>query len=426
VGRSLRWQKSLERAREALADYRFREARQGLTDYLLHRPNDGAAHFLLAQACRRARKQDLKAARLHLAEARRLGYPAALVDREAALLRFQAEGNPQDGEKTLLQLVDTQPADEELIREALVRGYFNAGRAPDALTQLCQWLARFPDNWYAHLWRGALYQAMPRPGLAVTDYQQVLQVHPGDAWVERNLGLMLVEGTGNFELARTYLQKALERDPTDDDARVGLASCWRALQKPAAAQALLEQVLARHPDHVEALLTLALVDLDLDQPKRALAVLQRAEPLVGHTDFQETLARLKQLEVPANNLEEVKHVLAVTHLLSTTLRHLGRDQEADAYQRRYEQVRADFLELSRALAQVNTGQREPALVRKIALLYPRVGMADYAESWLQMVLQKNPRDREANQALADYYRHRKDAESQRLARHYQAMADGKN
>lgn len=413
----------LDPIRQALAEYRFDDARNALSDYLRDRPTSAAAHFYMAEVCWRARAQDLPDARKYLSEARRLGYPAEDIDRAEACTRFVAHGDSDADEKELLHRLSRHTTDEEVTREALTRGYVNAGRIKEALDQLCSWLTRFPDNWYAHLWRGAVYQHMPRPGLAVADYERVLQLHPGDVEVERNLGFMLVQGDGDFELALIYLRSALQRNSSDDDARVAIARCERALQRPAAAEPLIEPVLARNPRNVDALLTFALVELDLDRPERALEYLQRAEPLIGRADTpMVALDRLKRLDPLPNNVEEVKRVLAVTHLLASTLRRLGRDKDADVFQAHYQQVRSDYAELDRLLTQVGKGTPSVAAARNIARLYPRVGMPRAAETWLKWVVKLDPHDRQARKVLADYYRTLPGAESQRLSRFYRDKA----
>src|SRR5262249_36925070 len=109
-------------AQQAVADRDFERARECLQAYLAAQPDSGEAHLLMAQVCRRARAEDFDTAYEHLDAARRLGLPEKETEWEAHLHTYQASGNPQAGERHLLEDRDTGTGDERLGLGARARG----------------------------------------------------------------------------------------------------------------------------------------------------------------------------------------------------------------------------------------------------------------------------------------------------------------
>src|SRR5208283_4347769 len=149
----------------------------------------------------------------------------------------------------------------------------------NALLWLNVWLRKYPDDWYAHYWRGAVYQHNIQPELALADYKDVLQAQPQEAGARLRLGLMLAASGFDFEEALGHLEIYAQDHPDDPDLLVGLARCQRGLHNHEEAQNLLEKVLQSHPDHVDALFLLALVEQETSRNEKALEVLKHLEPL---------------------------------------------------------------------------------------------------------------------------------------------------
>src|SRR5262245_8839755 len=412
-------------AQQAVADRDFERARECLQAYLAAQPDSGEAHLLMAQVCRRARAEDFDTAYEHLDAARRLGLPEKETEWEAHLHTYQASGNPQAGERHLLEYRDTGTGDERLVLEALARGCLHGDRVTTAASWLDAWVALDPDDWYPRLWRGAVYQHGGKPDLAVADYRRGLGARPQDARVKKCLGVVLAQSGLDYEQARQLLTDYLPDHPDDVDALTALARCRRALEGPDAARDALRQVVAANPQHYDALLALARVEMDREDDEEALKKLKRLEALAVRPDRREALRRLWRLDPVANNADGADRLNTVLQLTATALRRLGRTAEAEDYERRLEQHKADLAELARAMGESGKGPPDGDLFSRIGTLSMRVGRGEDGERWLQRALQENSDDRRAHQALADYYQARPDPDAQRLAEQHRRMAEGK-
>ncbi|MCI0682085.1 MAG: tetratricopeptide repeat protein [Gemmataceae bacterium] len=409
-------------AEQAIADRDFARAQQQLGAYLEMRPNSGEAHVLLAQAFRRARREDFGHARTHLAAARRLRWSAPAVDAELCLLDFQQHGSPDAREQCLHLLLNDPGVDQRPILEALARGCLRGDRLDDALRWLDRWVHGHPDDWYAYLWRGTLLQHMDKPAPAAADFAVALRWQPQSADVKQRLGLALVQSGSEYPKALRLLEDHRQSHPADADTLVGIARCHSVLQQPQAARALLQTVLADHPRHVDALLALALVEVDLENHSEALRWLRRLEPLAESPGSQERFQKLLRLEPVADNSSVPTRLRTVYHLLATVLRELGPEQEARAYEQKVIQLESDVIELLAVSREHARKPNDVALWHRLGVLSLRVGMKEAGEDWLRRVLHANPRDRSAHRALADYYRGRTDPESQRKADWHQRRA----
>jgi tetratricopeptide (TPR) repeat protein len=401
-------------AQQAIAERDFDRAQAELTAFLELRPASADGHLLLAQTYRRARREDFDQAETHLSEARRLRAPEKAISIEFRQLDYQREGKPDAGE-SLRQLLDDPDADRRLVFESLARGSLRGDRLDDAAVWLDRWVAAYPEDWYAYLWRGTLFQHRDLPARAVADFDRVLELKPGDADVEYRLGLALVQSGSDCSRAIRYLERHRETHPDDVNALIGIARCKTVLNEPATARQLLKSVLAAHPGHADALLALALADVDLENFPEALQCLREVEPLAAAPPTEEAFQRLLRLEPVTDSRSVPTRLQAVYHLTAIVLRRLNQESQAQAYEEKLRQLDADVAELLTVAKENSKNPRDVALWYRLGVLNLRVGMKDNGEYWLRRLLQVNPNDRRAHRALADYYRGRSDPESQRKA-----------
>jgi tetratricopeptide (TPR) repeat protein len=411
-------------ARRSLDAYDFEQAQSHLRRYLELRPNSGEAHFLLARACRRARAEDFGGARLHLEEARRLGWSPKEIKRESLMLDFQERSDP-DAEAGLRRELGAVPGEDRLLFEARMRGCLRPDRLASVNATLNQWLDCYSDDWYALLWRGAFQQFLDKPHLAVADFERVLQLRPEQSEVRRRLGLMLVRCGYNYEEALRLLESAARDHPDDPDLQTGIAACRLVLKQPEAARTILEQAVTFHPDYAEALQTLALVEKELGNHEAAWKWLQRLEPLIGHSNQAEALKRMRRLEPAVSSAQGPSELAAVLYLSAETLRRLGKTEEADRYAHRYEQVRTDAAALYEALEEREKKPADVDLLFRIGTLYLKVGMGEEGEAYLLRVLRERPADSKTHQALAQYYGGLKGPKYQQLAESHRLLGGGK-
>ncbi|MBV9121856.1 MAG: tetratricopeptide repeat protein [Planctomycetes bacterium] len=409
-------------AQQALDQYDFDRAKTELKAFLVLQPHSPEGHFLLAQACRRARVEDFEGAHQHLQEAQRLGWPEQVSALEFLMLDFQEHGSPGDTETTLRQYLSSETAELPLVLEALLRGCLRDSRVFPAQSLANQWVKRRPDDWYALLWRGSLFQFLGKPNLAVGDYQRVLKARPDLIEVRQRLGFTFLESGYNFEEALRDLEAYQQTHPDDPDTLVGIARCRRVLRQPEAARALIRQVLEQHPDHEEALQTMTQLELDREQPAAALKWLDRLEPLAHRYHRDEDLQRLLRLDPAPDSSPVPYHLRKFLHLKAAALRALGRNQEALACVNQGQQIKEDTDAIDKALEEQKKNPQDVALLDRIGLLYIRVGMGPDGENWLLRALQVKPDDPTAHRALADYYQSRNDPESRRLAEKHRRLA----
>jgi tetratricopeptide (TPR) repeat protein len=219
---------------------------------------------------------------------------------------------------------------------------------------------------------------------------------------------MLVQSGYNYGEALDHLERYRQRHPDAPDVLVGLAGCRRALRQTESARALLEQVLAAHPDHIDALRLLAMLALDEGNDDEALKLLRRLEPLAHRSRYFENLDRLSRLEPVPNNVNVYNQMREVYSLLAGVLHRKGSHAEAASYERRVNRVIADHHALNQALAEQKKRPHDADLMYRIGDLFLRLGMKEQGVQWLRRVLKERPGDPRASEALAKYPTNRGD------------------
>jgi tetratricopeptide (TPR) repeat protein len=363
------WRQALR----AIDEGDFGRARALLERCLEVWPESGETHFLLARTCRR--DGDLASARTHLQAARRLGWVQELIDLETLLLRAQS-GDVPPVEAELRALLTRGHRDAGLIVEALVIGWLEENFLDDAYRLTALWLNEHPDDWQIRFLRGRVLEAGLRHDLAAEEYGRVLQQKPDHLLAHLRRAEVLF-WKGRFREALPHWQRYLEQKPYDADALVGLARCQRVLEPPAVTGATVQRLLSAYPDHPGGCLLRGLLELDEGHDREALPWLQRAEAQ-GPPD-QETL-----------------------QALATVLRHLGRPQESQAYERRGEQLKKDLQRMDALTKEIIAHPQQASLRYEAGVTLLRLGRGPEAGRWLASVLLLEPNHEAAKKALADY------------------------
>src|SRR5438132_173200 len=214
-----------EQARQAIEEHDFLQAREHLRQCLEYWPLDAEAHFLLARICRRA--GDATGWQIHLRDARALQWPGQELELEALLMKAQT-GDVRSVEPILRQRLEAEDPQEELIFEAVARGYLETGRIQDALDLTGLWTERRPQEELAWLYRARAESANRNVQAAMTDYGHALELLPADAAAQVELASLLSFQT-RFEEALSHYQACLQSRPDDAAALTGAAHCRLAL-----------------------------------------------------------------------------------------------------------------------------------------------------------------------------------------------------
>jgi tetratricopeptide (TPR) repeat protein len=357
-------------------------AAAGASSWLRRRPNTTALHLQAASLALAEGRLDEAAA--ELGQARQRGEPAAAVERLWGLV--YARAGRTDDALTLLRRAWDQPEgkahrpDPE-VAETLARILMQRFELSDAIAVLDRWDREVPTD--------------PRPLLMRVE-------------IDRRIGVDRREIMGRF-------QRALRRDPTRDEARLGLAEMLYIEAQYAESAELYATYAARHPDdpagHIGVAITaraqgqmdqaVAALDrvLALD-PDDTLALKERAsiDLLRGHVD--EGLRRLDRAITADPFDPEVRYKRSVALAL------LGRRDEAAAERHRSEQLRREHGEMEQMTDRLLDHPNDNALRCRAARWMIEHGRAEEGAQWARMVLRDQPNHSEANLLLADYHRTR--------------------
>ncbi len=367
TGTALHWRQ----AQEALAAQDFDSARAHLNQCVESSPAHAETRFLLARAARRA--DDLEAAETHLKVAQAMRWPAEEVALERLLAQAQL-GDLGRAEAPLLARLDEDPADEELVLEALIKGYLVAYRLPEAAHLATRWLEQRPDRWQPWLYRGRAHYLNRNLGRAVADYRRALEVRPrhrqGRLWYA---GALLLDG--RFSDALPEFERYVADYPDDPAGLLGQANSHLMLKQRAEAEACLDRLLARQPTHAAGLLLRARLELDRDAPEQALGWLKKAEAAAPHEVdiLQGTILAYQQL---------------------------GKSAEAERYQARLAELRKANRRLDALRTQILSSPKEIGPRLEAGALALRLGRPREARDWLLGALALDPNHRPTHEALA--------------------------
>jgi tetratricopeptide (TPR) repeat protein len=144
------------------------------------------------------------------------------------------------------------------------------GQAAAALALLDQALRAGLKTFDVRLERGNVLLALGQVSDALKEYQASARMNPKSPIAAFNCGLALRK-LQDVASAEQYYEKALRLDPAFDKAALELATL-----RGTSAVGLLEELVSRRPDYREARLTLAKTYIELNNPGRAVATLERA------------------------------------------------------------------------------------------------------------------------------------------------------
>jgi len=368
--------RALESARQASREFEYDTARDHLQTLLHFRPKSAEGYFLLARIGRQS--DDLAAARKHLAEAKKLGWPRDDLELEEHLIEAQESGPRGENEKALQALVLARHPAERVVLEALAKGYVNAHLPVAAEKWLTIWIGRFPEDWLPHLLRGEIMAGFNSAAEARGEYLRVLELRPSYPAALRRLGQLELNANRNPEAAAGYFAALLEVRPDDPDGLFGQAECRRIGGDAAGARGSLDRLLARDPDHSLGRLVYAELDADAGRSEEALASALRAA--VSLPDEPEYHYRLGIL-----------------------FNRFGKSEEAALHSARSAQLTELYRKTSEWTAQLLQDPTNADLRCLIGEELLRLDRYETGVAWLSSALLEKPDHRPSHRALAAYY-----------------------
>jgi tetratricopeptide (TPR) repeat protein len=360
----------MHEARHALEQNDFVRAGEQLRAALAVREDRAEAHFLLARGSRQA--GDADAARRHLERARALGWDGRQVRLEE-MLREAQFGMVQPVEEPLRRY-PAAAGEERLILEALARGCLQMNSTERAYQYTRGWVERYPDDWYGHYWYGRALEQGLRYDLAAEAYQAVLARKPDYLDARLHCGQVLL-WRGRHAEALPHFEAVVQRQLANDAALLDLARCQRNLRPPEETRATLGRLLALPGDHPEGWLLQGQLELEAERPAEALPCLERA---------------VRRLPSDADANQAV----------ATALRWLGRGAEAEAYERRKQEIDRDLRRMDELIKASLANPRDVSVRYEAGTTLVRLGQDGQAVRWFVSALLQDPGHQPTKKALA--------------------------
>ncbi|MBN1947571.1 MAG: tetratricopeptide repeat protein [Bradymonadales bacterium] len=199
----------------------------------------------------------------------------------------------------LSSVPQVQPVDATRAQEAYERGNerLRAREYQAAITEYSEAISRDPNRVEAYNNRAVAYCLTDRGDHAVSDLERAVATatQPPDR-------LLFLYNLGTTHLIRGYypqaaqaLERVVELDRRDRDARINLAVAYTRIGELQQAEDLLVGVLQEDPDHLQALANLGIVQEEQGEVERAMTTYQRTLD-VAPLHWQ-TLRNLGMLEV---------------------------------------------------------------------------------------------------------------------------------
>jgi tetratricopeptide (TPR) repeat protein len=363
-------------AEEADRKREFVTAREHIDKYLWLRPRDADAHLLAARVARRAGNFPL--AEEHLARCAALIGSSKALALERALLHAQQGDLPAPIEAQFRIWVDEGHPDSLLILEVVSQQFMRTYRLSDAADALDRWLALAPDDVWALMRRGWVYERFNRFEAAMADYEHAVAVAPDLDGPRLRLAYALLHGKNDAAEALKHFETLYQHGLRGHAVLLGLAQCRRQLGDQAEAERLLDDLLATHPDDPAALMEMGRMAYQMGRPEEAVPRLEEA-------------IRLDASAYQAH------------FVLYQCLEQLGRRPEAEEHRVKADQIKADLDRMQRLTSQLQKAPRDASVRCEIARLFLRLGEPREAVAWFHRALELDPSLESAHRGLADYY-----------------------
>jgi len=191
----------------------------------------------------------------------------------------------------LVYLLNDSPRAEEALRAALEHGYRLGERSEfdaktsyymlfeqdmeKALTVATMRSELFPDDVKSHFMLAILHSNQGRHEQAIFEYQQILELDPGQYDFLREIGAAY-QNLGKFDEALTYYNRYAGQFPNDPRSFTQLGGLSRLQGEHEAAKRYYEKAALLEPDNTSVLITLADIEFDLGHFESAAAQLEEA------------------------------------------------------------------------------------------------------------------------------------------------------
>jgi tetratricopeptide (TPR) repeat protein len=374
-GPDLRAWYHLRAARSALERFHNPQAVRHLQVCLQAWPDNANVLLLAARAARCARAYDDAERCLDKYQQAR-GCDEAYAFEQ---LLLSAERQVNEVADLCWRYVEENHPETPVILDALARGYLRQYRLVEARACLNRWLESQPESAEALSLEGRYnLEYVFSKNAAVISYRRAVELDPDHEDARLGLAVALLDNNEYGEAAG-QLKWVQERQPDNLSVRVGLAECYHVLGDTAAAEQLVDSVLAQQPQHAPALALCGRLALARGQ-------FQEAERLL-----REAVAR-----DPSNHHARYNLIIS--------LHKNGKDKEAQMMEQQLKQLEQDLNEFNQIVThELPKRPRDPALHCTLGQLLLRGGQRQEGLRWLRSALAIDPQYAPALRALDEVH-----------------------
>jgi tetratricopeptide (TPR) repeat protein len=371
--------RELRTVERALAEGRLAESSRTLERLLRLSPDSAKAHYFKARIA--WAQNDIPTVDEESVRAYELGYDRAPLARLRGLLLARSKSQVSEAEPLLRQAFDDSRQLDTEVAEALTRLYLGTFRLGEAAAVLDRWSREAPGDARPYLLR-----------IEIDTRTQAAR-----------------------EVILARYRAALERDPSLDRARFGLAELLRINHRNAEASAEYALYLAKKPDDPLGYAGAGQNALDMGDIAEAVRLLDYSLALAPHDAL--VLAARGALELRLRKIEAAfmyfdqavkadpfHHGNRYQRML--ILASLGRKAEAEAERQAVERLKNDQTLFSQIKQALVDKPLDPKLRGDAARWLMEHGREDEAVQWANLVLGTDPSHPTMNRLLADYYRKR--------------------
>jgi tetratricopeptide (TPR) repeat protein len=365
-----------EAARLKVRTAQYVEADPLLDSWLKRAPRSGEGHLWKARNALALRRPPGEVSALYQ-RAREFGCPRADLEVIEAIAMVR-QGRHREAETTLRRVFELDARPDAQVDEALAEAYLENYALNAASEVIDRWSRDVPNDPKPYLWRVEIDRRLEsRANAVVDDYRE-----------------------------------ALKRDPSLDDARLGLAEGLRKAHRNREAESEFSLYLARHPEAPVALLGAGRNARELGDdetagqfldralkaaPRDVEALRERADVALRKGSFAEALALLDRA------LALDPYEFGIRYNRGLALRRLGRAEEAEKDFAESSRLRTEHAELNQARSILAKHPNDRTQQIKIARWMFIHGHADEGVRWAEKIVRDQPGQPEACSLLADHY-----------------------
>jgi predicted Zn-dependent protease len=362
--------------RDAVAARRFDAAREPLERWLQASPRSAEAQYYLARLKLAASQPDDALLAINQALAR--GFDRAPLDCLTAIIQSRA-GHFTEAEPILLHAFQQGMEPQIEIAQELARVYLSTYRFPRAEAPLERWRELAPHDATPYLWRNEI-ESRKNP------------IEPAT-------------------LIQNYME-ALQRDPTLDKARLGLAERLRQEHRLEEAQREFATYLARHGSDVEALDGAGQTALEAEDVAAAVGLFGAA--VAADPRDTTALKELAQINLRRGRFQEACKQLSrvaeidrfdpdIHYTYARALKLSGDDARARAETELSMRLRNEHNDLEEIRSKLLKNPDDVEVRFQIARWFLDHGRDEEGLNWTKEILRQSPHHQSTHRLLAVYY-----------------------